>query len=269
MIVHGLISDGRNYTGNQPPRSVGSSASRLLTLGDGSHHGAEFSPHERTMIRLWIESGATYPGTYAALGTGIHTVEFPVETIERRCGECHERTDVKPYHGMSKGTLIQFGHREPPQAMVPGLRDFNIVIRLAYLKFGEAPPHQWFCNLTQPEKSLLLQPRWPRRPAGWACAAPCSPAATTRTTRRSWTPSPTPLPDSSSTDGSTCPAFAQPVLHPPDADLRHPARRSAAGRRNRCLRHRPSSTGAPCCHDRVRPNRLRRELKWGVGADGG
>jgi hypothetical protein len=157
MIVHGLISDGRNYTGNQPPRSVGSSASRLLTLGDGSHHGAEFSPHERTMIRLWIESGGTYPGTYAALGTGIHTVEFPVETIQRRCGECHERTEVQPYHGMSNGTLLQFGYREPPQAMVPGLRDFNMVIRLAYLKFGEAPPHQWFCNLTQPEKSLLLQ----------------------------------------------------------------------------------------------------------------
>lgn len=157
MIVHGLISDGRNYTGDQPPRTVGSSASRLLTLGDGSHHDAKFTPHERKMIRLWIESGATYPGTCAGLGTGMHTVEFPTATIERRCGDCHARTDVKPYHGMSKGTLFQFGHREPAQAMVPGLRDFNIVIRLAYLKFGEAPPHQWMCNLTQPEKSLLLQ----------------------------------------------------------------------------------------------------------------
>jgi hypothetical protein len=157
MIVHGLISDGRNYTGDQPPRSLGSSASRLLALGDGSHYDAKFSPHERKMIRLWIESGATYPGTYAALGTGIHTVEFPGATFERRCGQCHLRSDVASYHGMSKGSLFQFGHREPPQAMVPGLSDFNIVIRLAYLKFGEAPPHQWLCNLSQPEKSRLLQ----------------------------------------------------------------------------------------------------------------
>jgi hypothetical protein len=44
----------------------------------------KFSPRERTMIRLWIDSGATYPGTYAALGTGMHTVEFPVEAMERR-----------------------------------------------------------------------------------------------------------------------------------------------------------------------------------------
>jgi hypothetical protein len=157
MIVHGLISDGRNYTGDQPPRSIGSSASRLLTLGAGDHHGAKFTPHERTIVRLWIESGATYPGTYAGLGTGVYTVEFPVEVIDRRCGRCHERTDVKPYHGLSKGPLFQFGRREPPQAMAPGLSDFNVVIRLAYLKYGEAPPHQWMCNLTQPERSLLLQ----------------------------------------------------------------------------------------------------------------
>ena len=157
MIVHGLISDGRNYTGDQPPRSIGSSASRLLALGDGSHHDAKFSPRERDMVRLWIESGAVYPGTYAGLGTGVETVEFPTATIERRCGECHVRADVTPYAGLSKGSLFQFGHREPPQAMVPGLRDFNLVIRLAYLKYGDAPPHQSLCNLTRPEKSLLLQ----------------------------------------------------------------------------------------------------------------
>ena len=157
MIVHGLISDGRNYTGDQPPRTVGSSASRLLALGDGSHHDAKFSPRERTMIRLWIESGAVYPGTYAALGTGMHTVEFPAATMERRCGECHLRTDVPAYHGLSKGSLFQFGPREPAQALLGGFHDFNLVIRLAYLKFGEAPPHQWLCNLTRPEKSLLLQ----------------------------------------------------------------------------------------------------------------
>ncbi len=157
MIVHGLISDGRNYTGDRPPRTVGSSASRLLALGDGSHHDAKFSPRERTMVRLWIESGAVYPGTYAGLGTGMHTVKFPVETMERRCGECHLRTDVPAYHGLSKGSLFQFGPREPAQALVGGFHDFNLVIRLAYLKFGEGPPHQWLCNLTRPEKSLLLQ----------------------------------------------------------------------------------------------------------------
>ena len=30
---------------------------------------ARLSDRERTMVRLWIEAGATYPGTYAALGS--------------------------------------------------------------------------------------------------------------------------------------------------------------------------------------------------------
>lgn len=159
MITNGLISDGRNYLGDQPPRALGSSASRLLALGDGSHYEARFSPHEETMVRLWIESGATYPGTYAALGTGMATVRFPIETITRRCGECHirPRDEVPFYSGKSEGHLFQFGEMEPPQALVGGFDDFNLVIRLAYLKFGEAPPHQALCNLTRPEHSLLLQ----------------------------------------------------------------------------------------------------------------
>ncbi len=157
MITRGLISDPRNYLGNQPPRAVGSSASRLLELADGSHYDAAPSPQERTLLRLWIETGATYPGTYAALGCGIATVDFPSETIKRHCGACHIRENVKPYAGRSKGDLFQFGDWEPPQALVSSFRDFNIVIRLAYLKFGEAPPHQSLCNLTRPDQSLLLR----------------------------------------------------------------------------------------------------------------
>jgi hypothetical protein len=157
MINRGLISDGRNYVGNQPPGSIGSSASRLLGLADGSHYEAELSAHERKMIRLWIDSGATYPGTYAALGCGICLVKFPVETIKRRCASCHVATVPKPYAGMSKGDLYQFGRLGPPQALVDSFRDYNLVIRLAYFKFGEAGPHQSLCNLTRPEKSLLVQ----------------------------------------------------------------------------------------------------------------
>jgi len=34
---------------------------------DGQHHGVKLSPQETVMIRYWIETGAAYPGTYAAL----------------------------------------------------------------------------------------------------------------------------------------------------------------------------------------------------------
>jgi len=157
MITRGLISDGRNYVGNEPPRAVGSSASRLLKLADGSHYDAKPSRHEQKMLRLWIESGATYPGTYAGLGCGISLVEFPAETIKRRCGGCHLVADPEPYTGMSKGDQYKFGKLDPPHALVASFSDYSLVIRLAYLKFGEAAPHQSLCNLSRPEKSLLVQ----------------------------------------------------------------------------------------------------------------
>jgi hypothetical protein len=109
------------------------------------------------MLRLWIDSGATYPGTYAGLGCGISLVAFPKETIKRRCGRCHVEKATAPYAGMSEGDLYRFGKAGPPQALVTSFDDFNLVKRLAYLKFGEAPPHQAICNLTRPEKSLLVR----------------------------------------------------------------------------------------------------------------
>jgi hypothetical protein len=137
-----------------------------LKLGAGDHYGARFSCQERKRIRLWIESGATYPGTYAALGSGMSLVEFPNETIKRRCATCHLAADVQPYSGMSQGDLYQFGKLDPPQALVSGFADYNLVIRLAYLKFQEAPPHQALCNLSKPEQSLLVRAPMARAAGG-------------------------------------------------------------------------------------------------------
>jgi len=53
IIERGLISDGRNERyGNRPPRTIGSSASPLLKLLDGSHYDAKPSPLQRKLIRL-------------------------------------------------------------------------------------------------------------------------------------------------------------------------------------------------------------------------
>ena len=116
ITARSLVADGRNAYGNRPPRSIGSSASPLMTLIDGSHHDAKASEHERRMIRLWIETGATYPGTYAALGTGMiggfeiidrlirldrSDLEWPstqasMKALERRCGSCHDQAKPLP-----------------------------------------------------------------------------------------------------------------------------------------------------------------------------
>ena len=72
MTIARLISDGRNQPrSNYAPRTLGSSASRLLTLLDGTHYGVKATPLQKKLLRLWIDSGAAYPGTYAALGCGM------------------------------------------------------------------------------------------------------------------------------------------------------------------------------------------------------
>jgi mono/diheme cytochrome c family protein len=130
MQTRGLVSDGRNQPyGNRPPHSYGSAASRLMGLVDGSHYDTKLSDHEVKMIRLWIETSATYPGTYAALGCGYHPVYLPRAAVVQRCGGCHGR-----------GTAEQPGRRD-------GL----------HFAGGWGDQLEPLMNLSRPEKSYLLQ----------------------------------------------------------------------------------------------------------------
>jgi hypothetical protein len=66
------FSDGRNLPkSNYAPRTLGSSASKLLQKLNGAHYGVQATDRERRIVRLWIETGAPYPGTYAGLGSGM------------------------------------------------------------------------------------------------------------------------------------------------------------------------------------------------------
>jgi len=138
IVKRKLITDARNGYGNRPPRSIGSSASRLLDYIGGSHHDVKLTPHERMTLILWIETGATYPGTYASYLSGISPVKFPVRTMIRRCGKCH---GVK---SNSHPRLAWEGADIRPWARLP-------------LKFGGADPALSLCNLTRPAKSYLLR----------------------------------------------------------------------------------------------------------------
>lgn len=153
LTVWGEFADGRNEpVGNRPPRSVGSSASPLMRRLDGSHYGARLSPREVDILRYWIETGAPYPGTYAALGTGmiggydenrqVGTDDDWPETraaqaaMTRRCGTCHQGERRLP-QALSDENGLSFWR---PKWTDPRLR------RSRHLLF----------NLTRPEKSLVL-----------------------------------------------------------------------------------------------------------------
>jgi hypothetical protein len=137
---------------NLPPRSVGAVASPMMKKVDGSHHDVKLSAHEQDMIRYWIEAGAPYPGTYAALDTGM-IGGFPLsqldtsdrawpssiaaaEAIERRCLSCHDKSLPVPRFLSDDLDLVLSNP------------DFNDV----RIKMSR---HIMF-NLTRPEKSLVL-----------------------------------------------------------------------------------------------------------------
>jgi hypothetical protein len=169
LTLRQQVADGRNEPrGNRPPRSIGTAASPLMKKLGGAHHGVRLSELESNMIRYWIESGAAYPGTYAALGTGMiggYDENRPVETdgawpetkaaaeaIARRCATCH------------KGPL------QLPRA----LADEN---GLSFWRpnWGDArlgrSRHIVF-NLTRPEKSLMLLAPLAKEAGGYGrCAA--------------------------------------------------------------------------------------------------
>jgi len=147
------ISDGRDrLETNLPPRSVGTSASPLMKMLDGSHYNARLTWHEQDMIRYWIESAASYPGTYAALGTGM-IGGFPksqletsdrkwpqsvaaAEAIQNRCAGCHDASLPMPKYISDNLELILSNP------------DFNDV----RIKMSR---HLMF-NLSRPRKSLIL-----------------------------------------------------------------------------------------------------------------
>ncbi len=164
MTVRRLFSDNRNQAkSNLPPRAVGSSASRILQMIDGQHYGAKATPHQQKMLRLWIEVGAPYPGTYGALGCGAiggyfqngqvntdwdwPTTEAAAEVIGRRCAGCHQKEMSLP-RALSDERGMSFWRFSTSD---PRLR---LSRHIAY-------------NLSRPEKSLLLLAPLAEAAGGW------------------------------------------------------------------------------------------------------
>jgi hypothetical protein len=137
LFRHRLVSDGRNRAkSNYPPRSLGSSASRLLPYLEPSHYEVRLSVAEKATVRLWIETSATYPGTYAALGCGWAHAPLDGGRLRARCGECHGKEE--------KG---KDGKAEFEWSFGPAMESL-------YSK-GTGP--QALCNLDVPETSILLR----------------------------------------------------------------------------------------------------------------
>lgn len=155
------VADGRNGLGNQPPRTIGSSASPLMKKIDGSHYEAKLSPREWRTVWAWIESGAAYAGTYAALRNerqqtyatravaGVFIGQRRI--LEDRCGQCHARDSAGRKGAV--GLPIRFDSQEKRGVTRPtGIHERIVLENDPLARFSS----NILLNFTRPELSPLL-----------------------------------------------------------------------------------------------------------------
>ena len=173
MTIAGLFTDGRNQPrSNYAPRTLGSSASRIFSFVNGSHYGVKASAEQLKLLKFWIESGAAYPGTYAALGSGMigayaensqvdtdfawASTKAGGEVLAKRCAACHNEPARLLPTSMSDERGVSFWQ---PSMTDPRLNTSRHIV----------------FNLSQPEKSLLLLAPLSEAAGGWGlCRDPKS-----------------------------------------------------------------------------------------------
>jgi hypothetical protein len=150
--------DGENARfANRPPRSIGTAASPIMQRLDGQHYGVKPPRHDKDMIRYWIESGAPYPGTYAALGTGMISGNSKLEPIvARRCASCHTSRRLRL-------------PRSPGEQIIPEVRHDGVKVR-DHENYRRSA--QLVYNLTRPEYSLMLLAPLSKKAGGYGICRP-------------------------------------------------------------------------------------------------
>ena len=139
----------------------------MLRYLRGDHYDARLTEREQRIVRLWLDSGAPYPGTYAALGTGMvggfeiidrsirldrsdlawPSVQRAVEALQRRCVICHDEhkpLPLSPSHLVGPGGWGAAFDGAPPW------------VDLTPDDLRRRWSRDLFYNLSYPDKSVLL-----------------------------------------------------------------------------------------------------------------
>ena len=106
LTLHGKwVVDNRNRPqSNFGPYEMGSGSSTLLKYIEPEHYKVNLSQEEKNLIRLWIDTSATYTGTYTSLRSGVYYPTINCTPLVERCGECHASQETregkaKPWEG--------------------------------------------------------------------------------------------------------------------------------------------------------------------------
>ncbi len=169
LLATGQVADGRNGLGNQKPRTIGSAASALMNKIDGSHYDVTLTDAERRTVWLWLESGAPYAGTYAALRNaedqgrqGIAYAVGGAPVLNQTCRKCHGPAQEAPPlpTGLSqeqRQRIVRERHLAPHERIVQADdARFSAHVLL---------------NMSRPECSPLLLGPLPEAAGGWGTCA--------------------------------------------------------------------------------------------------
>jgi len=165
LLATGQVADGRNGLGNQKPRTIGSSASRLMQKIDGSHYDVVVTPEQWRTVWLWLETGAPYAGTYAALRNtedrtrgGIATWVLRSPIVNRDCRQCHGPGREAPPLPVAISQQERVQLRKDPQ-----LAPHERIVRKEDRRFSA----HVLVNMSRPERSPLLLGPLPKTAGGW------------------------------------------------------------------------------------------------------
>ncbi len=128
-----LFADNRNRAmSNFGPYEIGTGASRLVKLIEEKHQGVNMPESDQKIIRMWIDAGANFAGTYAASasgGVGYYMANIPVRNekkwqettdmqnaISRRCDPCHAPTPQARRIGQYDIYADNYSPRNPHEA---------------------------------------------------------------------------------------------------------------------------------------------------------
>jgi hydrazine synthase alpha subunit-like protein len=169
LLATGQVADGRNGLGNQKPRTIGSVASELMSKIDGSHYDVTLTADEWRTVWLWLESGAPYAGTYAALRNaedqarqGMAHAVAGSAVLNQTCRQCHGLDKTAPPLPLmlseeERRKLVREGNLAPHER----------IVREDDYRFS---PHV-LVNMSRPEHSPVLLGPLPEAADGWGTCA--------------------------------------------------------------------------------------------------
>ncbi|WP_234042014.1 hypothetical protein [Persicirhabdus sediminis] len=172
-VLQEAVDNRNRANGSLPPYSFGSGASPLMKKLSGDHYDVKLSDTEIDIIRGWLDTGSAFPGTYAALGSGIvgnydrlpeqyhgrmsslnQVRDWPEsvaasKVIRQDCMSCHTDNRRLPLHPADHKGIPHWswGGVDKPIKRDMEWQDRELVF---------SSNHQVF-NLSRPDKSLMLQ----------------------------------------------------------------------------------------------------------------